>query len=103
VLCRLVVESTGAEGGGNLADLCFESTVCVFQVRVSVDGDCVVDTAMVDLRDVWEETSFVLERRQTNVRCVEREQAGLRERRTPPYQLTFDPNCPPLCKATPSE
>lgn len=44
------------------------------------------------LRDVWEETSFRLERRQANVQCVEQEQRELKQRTNPEWKLTFDPN-----------
>ena len=46
---------------------------------------------MADLRDLWEETSFQLERRQCNADCVEEERLGLRHRRAPAFDLTFDP------------
>lgn len=44
------------------------------------------------LRDVWEETSFQLERRQANVQCVVQEEQGLKDRKSPEWKLTFDPN-----------
>lgn len=49
---------------------------------------------MTELRDIWEETSFVLERRQANPHCVQQEQTGLKARIAPPYNLTFDPDLP---------
>lgn len=45
---------------------------------------------MTVLRDVWEETSFQLERHQTNPKCVTQEQAGLKERLEPPYHVPFE-------------
>ena len=47
---------------------------------------------MVDLRDIWEETSFNLEKLQANPECVTQEAAGLRQRKEPPYKLTFNPD-----------
>lgn len=47
---------------------------------------------MHELRDIWEETSFVLERRQANPHCVQEEQTGLRHRMSPPYAITFNPD-----------
>ena len=44
---------------------------------------------MVDLRDIWEETSFQLEMFQTNPECVKQETESLRRRTHPPYKLTF--------------
>ncbi len=46
---------------------------------------------MRDLRGVWEATSFQLERRQTNPACVEQEEASMRDRKIPPYSLSFEP------------
>lgn len=42
-------------------------------------------------RDVWEETSFVLETHQANPECVKQERANLSKRKTPNWQLSFDP------------
>ena len=46
---------------------------------------------MTVLRDVWEETSFMLELRQANNECVREEQKGLKGRKAPTWNLTFDP------------
>lgn len=46
---------------------------------------------MRDLRDLWEATSFELDRLQADPAHVEQEQAGLRERTAPPFSLTFSP------------
>ena len=43
------------------------------------------------LRDVWEATSFQLERLQTAEECVEAEQAGLAQRTTPRWNVPFTP------------
>ncbi|XP_071477860.1 phosphoribosylformylglycinamidine synthase-like [Diadema antillarum] len=61
------------------------------KIVITVKGESVVDTAMTGLRDVWEATSFQLERLQTNPTCVEEEEAQLKHRKAPPYKLTFDP------------
>ncbi|CAG2101168.1 unnamed protein product [Medioppia subpectinata] len=47
---------------------------------------------MSELRDKWEETSFELEKFQTNKKCVEEERNGLKHRRAPKWTLTYDPN-----------
>ena len=47
---------------------------------------------MVVLRDIWEETSFQLERRQASPDCVIQEQKGLKTRREPLYKVPFDPD-----------
>ncbi|XP_033111209.1 phosphoribosylformylglycinamidine synthase-like [Anneissia japonica] len=64
----------------------------VSMVVVSVDGKEVLKEKMTSLRDVWEETSFQLERLQANPKCVEEEQKNLANRTTPPFKLTFDPS-----------
>lgn len=42
-----------------------------------------------DLRDIWESTSFALDRRQANTQCVDIERANLRNKRGPQYKVTF--------------
>jgi len=61
------------------------------EICLNINGEQVLKEKMVTLRDIWEETSFVLERRQTNVTCVEEEQTNLKNRIAPPYKLTFTP------------
>lgn len=60
-------------------------------VLVRVGGELVLEQKMVDLRDIWEATSFQLERLQTNPQCAQEEEAGLRTRRAPGYKLSFEP------------
>ena len=63
---------------------------------MSVEGCEVLTDKMAALRDIWEETSFRLERLQANPSCVEEERQGLAQRLAPPYHLTFDPNTHPI-------
>ncbi|XP_032287707.1 phosphoribosylformylglycinamidine synthase [Phoca vitulina] len=56
-------------------------------VRVSVNGAVVLEEAVGQLRAVWEETSFQLDRLQAEPRCVAEEEQGLRERTGPSYCL----------------
>ncbi|KAG8190186.1 hypothetical protein JTE90_011910 [Oedothorax gibbosus] len=60
------------------------------QIVISVNGESVLDEPMVQLRDLWEETSFQLELRQTNNTCVEQEKIGLSKRTRPEYSMSFD-------------
>lgn len=60
-------------------------------IQISVNHSTVFDTPMADLRNVWEATSFELEKLQSNKQCVEQEQIGLQHRHTPQYYLTFEP------------
>ena len=57
-----------------------------------VGGVEVVSEAMTTLRDIWEDTSFQLEKLQANPACVSQERCGLASRKEPPYKLTFDPH-----------
>lgn len=60
-------------------------------VTVHVGSECVLQADVASLHDIWEATSFQLERLQCNLACVEEEEAGLKSRRSPPWQLTFSP------------
>ena len=60
-------------------------------ISLRVRGELVLEQNMVDLRDIWEATSFQLERLQTNPRCVQEEEFGLRKRHAPDYKLSFKP------------
>jgi len=57
----------------------------------SNNGECLLDAKMTELRDVWEATSFQLERRQKNPACVMQEEQGLRYREAPQWKLAFTP------------
>ena len=60
-------------------------------IVVSVGDVVVLNEKMVDLRDIWEATSFQLERLQANKSCVEEEERNLSERKAPKYHLSFEP------------
>lgn len=84
------------------------SCVCVSflsvlpQIEVSVGGHLVLDAKMAKLRDVWEATSFQLERLQCNPACVAEEEAGMARRRSPPLRLTYTPTAPKHAVPAPS-
>ncbi|XP_015910938.2 phosphoribosylformylglycinamidine synthase [Parasteatoda tepidariorum] len=59
-------------------------------VVVSIDAVEVLNEPMVTLRNLWEETSFQLELRQTNNICVEEEKLSLLSRSKPDYSISFD-------------
>lgn len=65
-------------------------------IVIAVDGQepCVTGT-MSSWRDVWEATSFQLEKRQRNPKCVAQEEAGLKLRQAPQWKLTFSPEPTP--------
>lgn len=56
-----------------------------------VDGQEVLKEPLPDLRAMWEDTSFQLERLQANEICVKQEEEGLAKRTQPYFKLTFDP------------
>lgn len=61
-------------------------------VRIAVNGRTVLDDDVANLRDLWEETSYRLDRLQANPQCVEQERLSLRQRTTPAYTLPFTPS-----------
>ncbi len=67
------------------------STTREKHVRLAVGGRTVLDEDMRSLRDLWEATSFELDRLQAGAACVDAEQAGLRDRKTPAYATPFVP------------
>ena len=42
--------------------------------------------------NIWEETSYQLELRQTNAECAAQEYKNFKDRSSPAYKLTFDPD-----------
>uniref|UniRef100_A0A8C9XVB9 Phosphoribosylformylglycinamidine synthase n=1 Tax=Sander lucioperca TaxID=283035 RepID=A0A8C9XVB9_SANLU len=61
-------------------------------VSVGVDGQEVLREPLPNLRALWEDTSFQLERLQSNEICVKQEEEGLAKRTQPYFKLTFDPS-----------
>ncbi|KAM7454570.1 hypothetical protein BLSTO_04674 [Blastocystis sp. subtype 1] len=67
------------------------------RVKVSVNGAVVLDEDEKALHDLWEATSFELDKLQWNPACAEQEQEGLKKRHKPAWKLTYEP------RATPAE
>jgi phosphoribosylformylglycinamidine synthase len=62
-------------------------------IKIAIgDAPPCIDDKMTTLRDIWEATSFQLEKRQRNPDCVAEEEAGLKDRKTPQWHLTFSPS-----------
>ncbi|KAL3922965.1 MAG: hypothetical protein SGILL_001923 [Bacillariaceae sp.] len=59
-------------------------------IAVGSASPCIQEKMTV-LRDVWEATSFKLEHRQRNPKCVVQEEEGLKSRQAPQWKLTFEP------------
>lgn len=62
------------------------------KILISVDEKIVLKKSVLSLMKIWEETSYQLERRQTNVSCAEEEYFGLDKRQVPLQKLTFIPD-----------
>jgi phosphoribosylformylglycinamidine synthase len=67
------------------------STLATPEIRLRVNGEFVLEDDLRDLRDLWEATSFQLERLQSNVECAIQEESGLRDRTGPTYEISFVP------------
>ena len=65
------------------------------QISMSVNGESVLSEDMRVLRDIWEETSYQLERLQANPECAEEERESNFNRRSPDYKLSFSPEDTP--------
>lgn len=63
-------------------------------VVVSVNKTVCLQSNVLPLMKLWEETSYQLEFRQTMRDCVESEFKSLNTRTGPTYKLTFDPDVP---------
>ena len=60
-------------------------------IQISVNNQRVLKSPMPELRDLWEATSFQLERRQTNPSCVAQEETSLHARTGPKFAVPFKP------------
>lgn len=61
-------------------------------IKISVGSEVCIDDKMTVLRDVWEATSFQLEKRQRNPKCVAQEEEGLKSRKSPAWKLNYEPS-----------
>ncbi len=67
------------------------STTVGKTITIKAGASTILHDSMVDLRDVWEATSFELEMRQKNPKCIVQEKTGLKSRKAPPVKLSFKP------------
>ncbi len=61
------------------------------EIKISINGEVVFDEHMRVLRDIWEETSYHLDRHQANPVCVNEERKVIFDRKGPHYKVTFTP------------
>ena len=64
------------------------------QIRISFNGQPLLHEPMADLRQLWEETSYQLERLQADPGCADQEKANIYARTGPSYHLSFTPEPP---------
>ncbi|KAM7453894.1 hypothetical protein BLSTO_05354 [Blastocystis sp. subtype 1] len=62
------------------------------RVKVSVNGAVVLDEDEKALHDLWEATSFEVDKLQSNPACAEQEQEGMKKRHKPAWKLTYEPH-----------
>ena len=72
-------------------------------IIIAVDGQDCVTGSMASWRDVWEATSFQLEKLQRDPKCVAQEEAGLKSRQPPQWKLTYAPEPTPEAVMTSSQ
>ncbi|MEK6527567.1 MAG: AIR synthase-related protein, partial [Nitrospirota bacterium] len=58
--------------------------------------EVLLDEDMRILREIWEETSYQLERLQANPACADEEKKNIYDRKGPNYILSFNPENPPI-------
>ena len=61
------------------------------KIAVGASESACIDEKTSVLRDLWEATSFQLEKRQRNPECVVQEEEGLKSRKSPEWKLTYSP------------
>jgi phosphoribosylformylglycinamidine synthase len=64
-------------------------------INISVGNTCIISETTQHLRDVWESTSFEIEKLQANPDTVKQEQKGLQHRKKPVWSLSFTPEFTP--------
>lgn len=65
------------------------------KIKIRFNNKLVLNEDTRVLRDIWEETSFQIERLQANPDCAIEEKRNIYDRPGPKYKITFKPN-PPL-------
>jgi len=65
------------------------------KIRFDNRGE-VINESVEELRYVWRETSYQIEKHRINPKCAVAERRNLRTQSAPPYKLTFEPASSPL-------
>ncbi|PHT28799.1 Phosphoribosylformylglycinamidine synthase [Capsicum baccatum] len=97
-LCHGAVSADiiGQVSSSPIVELKFDNaqTTALVRVRVNtsnINGITHLNEKTFVLRDMWEDTSFQLEKFQRLASCVELEKEGLKNRREPSWKLSFTP------------
>jgi phosphoribosylformylglycinamidine synthase len=72
-------------------------------IQIACNGEVVLSEPMVVLRGWWEETSYQLERLQSDPACADEEKANIYDRKGPHYVLPFAPQLTPADRLTLSD
>lgn len=64
-------------------------------VRITSGKEVIFCEEMTKLRDLWEETSYRIDRLQANPDCVDEEKKVIYDRKAPNYSLSFNPQMTP--------
>jgi phosphoribosylformylglycinamidine synthase len=65
------------------------------RILIKIKNETVLDEDMHSLRDLWEETSYQIERLQSDPSCADEEKTVTFARMNPPYTCTFTPQQTP--------
>jgi len=61
------------------------------EIFIEYNDDVVLFRDMRELRSLWEETSYQIERLQANPKCADQEKKNIYDRKGPTYVITFEP------------
>lgn len=61
------------------------------KIKIIHNQELVLDEEIKELRQIWQETSYQLEKLQTNPDCAQQEKENTYDRLGPKYNLTFEP------------
>ena len=82
-------------GDNNISCQIIGKTVKEKEINMRINNETVLKEDMRDLRAIWEETSYRLDRLQANPGCVEDERRSSLDRKGPVFDLTFSPRGTP--------
>ncbi|GLT75444.1 hypothetical protein SLA2020_471690 [Shorea laevis] len=82
----------GRRAGADISAKIIGQVMASPMIELKVDGISYLDEKTSLLRDMWEDTSFQLEKLQRLASCVELEKEGLKFRHEPSWKLSFTPS-----------